>query len=346
MFTEILGWTPILQQHPDWGPLRVGVEFEADSHREIAVTAPLTLPFHPSQAERAEQFLAARLGYPCDFEWDWSGRRFNCPTLIVRPAETVPAVVDWDGTAPPSWDLVTVGETADGPVVWDLRRAPHMLVCGRTRSGKSTTMEAVARQWQTAGGLLAFVDPKMVEFSPWQGQRGVLQVVIGLPETANLLNALQAEQSARYAHMVAAGTNHWTKLDDPPQPLLLAVDECGGLLRQTKPAAVHKHPNALRASVSHVLLDIAERGAAAGMHLLLACQRTEADWFVGSLKLQCGARVLVGHTDLVNWQMMFGSVPYPAEWAKADGQPIEVPPGRGHVYLNGDVREVQLLRAA
>ena len=340
VFTQDLGWTAHLLKNPDWGYLRVGVDFGDDPHNtvETVVTAPVPLDFHPGKAEHAEASIEARLGYACDFNWE-----FSKGLLTVRHATQWPIDVRWDGTPPAVWDRLLVGHSLDGPVHWDLRRAPHMLVCGRTRSGKSTIMDALARQAQAAEFKLAFVDPKVVEFTPWQNRSGVLTVVTGLPETANLMRSLEAEQASRYRQMVDAGVDHWTKLSPPPPPLLVAVDECGGLLRQAKPAGMHKGPNLQRASVSGALLDIAERGAAAGIHLLLACQRTEADWFVGSLKLNCGARVLAGHTDLANWQVMMGQgTPYPDGW---DGTDVTVPMGRGHVYVNGSVAETQLLRA-
>ncbi len=73
----------------------------------------------------------------------------------------------------PEGDLICLlGQSVDGKKVWmDLAQNPHMLIAGATGSGKTTLMHNIVANLKNYNECLIYmIDPKKIEFHPYDGK--------------------------------------------------------------------------------------------------------------------------------------------------------------------------------
>lgn len=297
------------------------------------LVAPLPLAVRPEQAPAIEAYLLSRLGGAWTVDLDWLASRLH----LERSDEfsPLPPRVVWDGAATGVWSRFYLGEGERGKAVWDLRRAPHALVLGTSGSGKSTALNLIARQALLSGWRVVAVDPKIVEFAWLRGLEHVGGVACELDVAAKMLGHLVTEMSARYVCMTDAGVTHFCDLAEPPAPVLVMVDEVAGLMTSIPGDPGNGH----RKQCSAALLEVAERGRSAGVHLVAAAQRLDstAGATIGRLKANLSARVVCGYADQLAWRIATSEAPYPLVWDSA--------PGRAHLWVHGDVERIQVAYA-
>ena len=173
---------------------------------------------------------------------------------------------------------VPVGVSVGGVVLWKPQSIPHLLVGGVTGGGKSVAERAIiahALRFPDAWRILA-LDPKRVELSPLRPYGNVEAVTTEMAEMADTLDMAAEEMESRYSEMEAA-RGHCPHIHDldPGRPLyLVVIDELaeitskpGGRSQEAKEAAEY----ADRMSMAIELL--AQKGRAAGIHLLMATQQ-------------------------------------------------------------------------
>lgn len=187
------------------------------------------------------------------------------------------------------WRSVPVGVDEDGEVKrLDWVTTPHMLVGGTTNAGKSKMVGAqLAALRESAEGVnLVLLDPKKVEFSEWKPVS-----TVHATEQEDIVAALGSMvelMEARFEYMRVNGVK--TVWDDPYAmtvlggPVLVAVDELADLLDGSGKDA------------GTPIGRIAQKGRAAGIHLLLATQNPRADLFsktngTATLKSNLGNRL-------------------------------------------------------
>lgn len=188
--------------------------------------------------------------------------------------------------APPTARLpVLLGVDVEGaPVTYDLADAPHLLVAGTTGSGKSVCLHALLLSVMTARSpqqaQLVLIDPKRVEFTPYQGLAALYAPVITEgSEATRCLKGLVREMESREKLLAARGAREWGELGgDAPPRLVVVVEELAALFAQ-----------APEAEESLVLL--AQKARAAGIHLVLATQRPDAATFSGLLRANIPSRI-------------------------------------------------------
>src|SRR5581483_2245851 len=202
-------------------------------------------------------------------------------------------------------------DIAGNPVVADLGRMPHLLVAGTTGSGKSVAINAMILSLlykATANEVrLILVDPKMLELSVYEGIPHLLApVVTDMKQAAYALNWCIGEMDRRYRLMSAMGvrnllgfnqkvkdaekagaplTNPFTLTAQNPErlqelPLIVVViDELADLM-----IVVGK-------KVEELIVRLAQKARAAGIHLVLATQRPSVDVITGLIKANIPTRV-------------------------------------------------------
>jgi DNA segregation ATPase FtsK/SpoIIIE-like protein len=185
--------------------------------------------------------------------------------------------------------LVTLGKDIEGkPVQEDLKDMPHMLIAGQTGSGKSYKMNEMLQELMhnnTPDKLkMMLVDPKGTEFPDFDNKYSVLpKGAVKDPETAiSALTWLNGEMNNRLAN----GTNN--------PKIVLAVDELADLL-QNSPA-----------STQRILGSLAAKTRSAGIHMMLATQRPDADVLKGIMKANIPARMAFKTPDKVNSNIILG----------------------------------------
>lgn len=182
---------------------------------------------------------------------------------------------------------VSPGVGIDGkPLVFDLAAMPHLLLGGTTGSGKSVCLNALLLSllWYAEQRPLRFalIDPKQVEFSAWRGHRQLFrEVATDTTAATELLETLVDEMNARYERFSALGVKDLAaarRKGEQAGWIILAVDELADLVMQDK-------------ANEALLTRLAQMGRAAGIHMILATQRPDANTFSGTLRTNCPARI-------------------------------------------------------
>jgi S-DNA-T family DNA segregation ATPase FtsK/SpoIIIE len=214
---------------------------------------------------------------------------------LPRPREswtTIPFDKLKDWAARTSHDsnklLVYVGVSVTGDdVVMDLATAPHLFVGGTTNSGKSVCLHSLIASLlltHSADTLqLALIDPKRVEFARYSKLANLYRgsIATETPQARDMLQELVVEMDARYASFervgvanIADARKHGLRL-----PFIVAVIE-------ELSALVHGDKN-----IQPLVERLAEKARAAGIHLILATQRPDAETFSGLLRSNIPARI-------------------------------------------------------
>lgn len=196
-------------------------------------------------------------------------------------------------SAPTPWDVV-LGHGVDGSEVrQDLSKAPHVLLCGTSGSGKSVGVHALLAGLVSGGSpkdtLITVLDPKRVEFNVWRRAPHVAAVHTTRDSITLAVLGAVAEMDRRYAHMERAGVSDVAQWHGGPKQvprMFLVCDELADLTMATRDKAA----NLQVAQVLGGLTRIAQLGRAAGVHLIVATQRPAADTLPGNLRANLGTR--------------------------------------------------------
>jgi DNA segregation ATPase FtsK/SpoIIIE, S-DNA-T family len=201
-----------------------------------------------------------------------------------------------------------VGKSEDGePWVMDLRRLPHWLIVGRTRSGKSTLLHALASALMPWPVAVVAIDLKGgLELSVYSER--LTGFANTLKRAESLLTGLLGVVVDRMAVCLAAGV---TSIDDVPgvyPHIVVMVDEIAELYL----TGGSREEKALSESATSTLVRLGQLGAALGLHLVIGAQRfgTALGPKVTTLRAQLPGRVCLAVSDAESAEMVFGDV-YP-----------------------------------
>jgi S-DNA-T family DNA segregation ATPase FtsK/SpoIIIE len=180
-------------------------------------------------------------------------------------------------------------DIAGKPVVADLAKMPHMLVAGQTGSGKSvminTFLTSLLYRNSPSDLKLILVDPKQVEMAPYNGIPHLLTEVINEPEKCiSALKWAVAEMERRLRTMAEVGKrnigeyNNLKKEEGMPY-IVIVIDELADLMMMAA------------RDVEALIVRLAQKARAAGIHLVLATQRPSVDVITGLIKANVPARI-------------------------------------------------------
>lgn len=180
-------------------------------------------------------------------------------------------------------------DIAGKPVVADLGKMPHMLVAGQTGSGKSvminTFLTSLLYRNSPADLKLILVDPKQVEMAPYNDIPHLLTPVINEPEKCiSALKWAVAEMERRLRTMAEVGKrnigeyNNLKKEEGMPY-IVIVIDELADLMMMAA------------RDVEALIVRLAQKARAAGIHLVLATQRPSVDVITGLIKANVPARI-------------------------------------------------------
>jgi S-DNA-T family DNA segregation ATPase FtsK/SpoIIIE len=175
------------------------------------------------------------------------------------------------------------------PVIASLNKMPHLLIAGQTGSGKSvminTLLTSLLYHNSPSDLKLILVDPKQVELTPYNDIPHLLTPVITEPEKCiSALKWAVSEMERRLRTFAEnkkrniAEYNNISDLDDMPY-VVIVIDELADLMMMAA------------RDVEALIVRIAQKARAAGIHLVLATQRPSVDVITGLIKANVPARI-------------------------------------------------------
>lgn len=171
------------------------------------------------------------------------------------------------------------------PYIIDLADSPHILISGTTGSGKSTLIHSAIHSLlrdSKNDKIFILIDPKQVELNPY-AKLSQVRFVDQMDDALRVLDGLFDEINFRYKKFQDAKTKDIVGYNDSRiisnlPYIIVVIDEYADLVLRDK--SVHKK-----------ITLIAQKGRAAGLHIILATQRPSADVLVGIIKSNFVTRI-------------------------------------------------------
>ena len=227
---------------------------------------------------------------------------------------------------------VAIGYTISQKVkVFDLADAPHLLVAGATKQGKSVGLNVIVSSLlyskHPSELKFVFIDPKMVEFSAYakllnhylavlptaadeQDERDQA-IVKNAKSASSVLQSLCVEMDDRYALLNKAGVNNIKLYNDKYRDrhllpteghhflpyIVVVIDEYADL---TMSVGAGPESKAVARSITTSVIRLAQKGRAAGLHVILATQRPTVDVITGLIKANFPMRIAFRVTSRID----------------------------------------------
>ncbi len=227
---------------------------------------------------------------------------------------------------------VAIGYTISQKVkVFDLADAPHLLVAGATKQGKSVGLNVIVSSLLYAKHpselKFVFIDPKMVEFSAYaklinhylavlpnaaDAQDEMDQAIVkNAKSAAAVLQSLCVEMDERYALLNKATVNNIKLYNDKYRDrhllptdghrflpyIVVVIDEYADL---TMSVGAGPESKAIARSITTSVIRLAQKGRAAGLHVILATQRPTVDVITGLIKANFPMRIAFRVTSRID----------------------------------------------
>lgn len=206
---------------------------------------------------------------------------------------------------------IALGSTINNDVfIADLAKMPHLLVAGATGQGKSVGLNAIITSllYKKSPEDLKFVmiDPKMVEFSiyskiekhylaklPVGSMDNVEPIITDMTQVVATLSSLCVEMDNRYKLLKAAHTRNIEEYNGKWKARTLSQIDGHRYLPYIV-VIVDEFSDLIMTSGKEVetpIARLAQKGRAAGMHVIIATQRPSTNVITGIIKANFPARI-------------------------------------------------------
>ena len=205
---------------------------------------------------------------------------------------------------------------------FDLTDAPHLLVAGATKQGKSVGLNVIISSLlyskHPSELKFVFVDPKMVEFTSYNSL--LKHYLAVLPMAANedeekknaiiknpkqaeqVLNSLCIEMDERYNLLASAGVNDFKLYNEKYKNrhllptdghkflpyLVVVIDEYADLIMS---GGANQDAKKAAKNIEASIIRLAQKGRAAGIHVIIATQRPSVNVITGLIKANFPTRI-------------------------------------------------------
>ena len=205
---------------------------------------------------------------------------------------------------------------------FDLTDAPHLLVAGATKQGKSVCLNVIIASMLYAKHptelKFVFIDPKRVEFTAYNSLLKHYLAVLPMAQSAEeekkqaivkssqqaeqILNSLCIEMDERYKLLAEAGVNEFSKYNQKYKErkllpenghkylpyLVVVIDEYADLVMAGGAGADAKKT---ARNIESSIIRLAQKGRAAGIHVIIATQRPSVNVITGLIKANFPIRI-------------------------------------------------------
>ena len=200
--------------------------------------------------------------------------------------------------------FVCIGKDVAGhPVFGDIAKFPHALVAGATGMGKSVCINSImiSLLYKSRPDQIKFImiDPKKVEFRMYSGIPHLLiPVITDAKQAAGALMWAVDEMERRYDLIEKLNIRNIEaynerQANDPSigehMPMIvIVIDELNDLMMQ------------VRDPVEGLIMRIAQKARAAGIHLIIGTQRPDVKVITGTIKANINTRISCKVTSVVD----------------------------------------------
>ena len=218
---------------------------------------------------------------------------------------------------------IAIGYTITQEVkTFDLTDAPHLLVAGATKQGKSVGLNVIISSLlyskHPSELKFVFIDPKMVEFTAYNSL--LKHYLAVLPMAANedeekknaiiknpkqaeqVLNSLCIEMDERYNLLALAGVNDFKLYNEKYKDrhllptdghkylpyLVVVIDEYADLIMS---GGANQDAKKAAKNIEASIIRLAQKGRAAGIHVIIATQRPSVNVITGLIKANFPTRI-------------------------------------------------------
>lgn len=223
------------------------------------------------------------------------------------------------------------------PMYFDLAKMPHMLVAGRTGTGKSVFVQSIITSivyhFTPDKCKLMIIDPKGVDFGFWDDIPHLITPIVKL-DPVPAVNALKwavREMDDRYKQLQLLNAQNIEQYNDAVakkrasgekltrQVAVGTDEETGELLFETQEVDLSDMPyiviiidevadlmGVARKEVEACVQRIAQKARAAGIHLVMATQRPDATIITGVIKANFPTRISFQARSMVDSMTSLG----------------------------------------
>jgi hypothetical protein len=196
-------------------------------------------------------------------------------------------------------------DTKGNPYIFDITKAPHVLIAGATGSGKSSIVHSciisILWKYSPKNVSLVLIDPKYVEYGYYENiPHLILPIARSIDEIENALNYCIEKMKERYKILSEKKVKNIKEFFEkfPEENISMSyivvfIDEYADMIMQKK-------------SLEDNVIRLAQMARAAGIHIVLSTQRPSIDVVTGTLKANFPTRIACKVSSGVDSRVIIG----------------------------------------
>ncbi len=237
---------------------------------------------------------------------------------------------------------VILGKEVSGKIsILDLTRAPHLLIAGATGSGKSvcihTIILSLLYKFSPFDMKIIMVDPKMVEFNYYSTLPHLITPVVTNPKKVPAaLHWAVNEMERRYKIFSKLKARNLQSFNERPITSEELFDEDNKPIPQKMPYVViiidelaDIMMTDAKQDVEICIARIAQKGRAAGLHMIVATQTPRVNIITGVIKANMPTRIALQVSSIVDSKVIIDGKG--AEKLLGKGDMLIIPPGSSNL---------------